>query len=485
MDLNRKTASELSLMLQQKQCSAVELLTETQQQLQKTEHAIGAYITICDSPLQQAIEIDAARARGEALHPLAGIPLAVKDNISTRGIRTTCGSRMLEHYIPPFDATVIKRLRAAGTVMIGKTNMDEFGMGSSTETSYFHLTRNPHHPNYVPGGSSGGSAAAVAIGEAVLALGSDTGGSIRQPAAFCGVVGLKPTYGRVSRYGLVAYASSFDQIGPITRSVRDAALLLQCIAGYDPRDPTTAKTAVPDYSAQLTAGVHGLRIGVPDEFFGDQADEQGKHDVMTAIRLLEQQGAVLKRISLSSAKYALSAYYILASAEASSNLARFDGVRYGHCAESYTDLADMYAQSRTEGFGVEVKRRILFGTFVLSAGYYESYYRKAQAVQSMLRQEFETIFEECDLIALPTAPAPAFPFGKQEGDPTKLYQADLNTVPANLAGLPAISIPCGRTTNNLPIGLQLIGRPFDEQCILNTAYAYELLTGGFPMPAYE
>ncbi len=485
MNLNRKTASELSLMLQQKQCSAVELLTDTQQQLQKTEDSLGAYITLCDSSLQRAIEIDNARARGETLHPLAGIPLAVKDNISTKGIRTTCGSRMLEHYLPPFDATVIERLRAAGTVMIGKTNMDEFGMGSSTETSYFHPTRNPYHPEYVPGGSSGGSAAAVASGEAVLALGSDTGGSIRQPAAFCGVVGLKPTYGCVSRYGLVAYASSLDQIGPITRSVRDAALFLQFIAGYDPKDATTARTAVPDYTAQLTDSVQGLKIGVPDEFFGDQTEEQVKNAVMKAIRLLEQHGAVVKRVSLSSAEYALSVYYILASAEASSNLARFDGVRYGHRAETYMDLGDLYAQSRSEGFGDEVKRRILLGTFVLSAGYYESYYRKAQAAQLMLRQEFETIFEECDLIALPTAPAPAFPLGKHQQDPTKLYHTDLYTVPANLAGLPAISIPCGRAANNLPIGLQLIGRPFDEQCILNTAYAYEQLTGGFPMPAYE
>lgn len=481
MKLYEKTATELSAMLQSKQCSAVELLTDVQNRIQTAEDKIGAYITINDRSMQQARAVDAARAKGALLHPLAGIPIAIKDNISTKGMRTTCASHMLEHYIPPFSATVMEKLDAVGAVVIGKTNMDEFGMGSSTETSYFHPTRNPHQPEHVSGGSSGGSAAAVASGESILALGSDTGGSIRQPAAFCGVVGLKPTYGTVSRYGLVAYASSFDQIGPIAKSVSDAALLLQVIAGHDAMDTTTVNQDVPDYVSQLCNNVHGLRIGIPKEYFGNSVEESVKASVMTALRLLEQKGAILKEISLPWTKYALNTYYILASAEASSNLARFDGVKYGYRAKEYTDLTDMYERTRSEGFGDEVKRRIMLGTFVLSTGYYESYYRRAKAAQSMIQQEFSDVFLECDVIAAPTTTEPAFRIGENTRDPIKMYSADICTVPANLAGLPAISIPCGKSENGLPIGLQLIGDRFAEQCILNAAYAYEQEIGGFTM----
>ncbi len=481
MELYQKTAAELSAMLQNKACSAVELAADVQRRIQAVEHRIGAYITIAEDLIRQAEAVDAARARGEALHPLAGIPIAVKDNISTKGLRTTCASRMLEHYIPPFDATVMQKLRQAGLVIVGKTNMDEFAMGSSTETSYMHPTCNPHHMDFVPGGSSGGSAAAAACGEAVLALGSDTGGSIRQPAAFCGVVGLKPTYGSVSRYGLVAYASSFDQIGPLGRSVRDTAMLQSLLCGRDPLDATTAKRTYPDYAAQLSTDLRGLRIGIPREYFSDGIEDVVKEAVMSAVEMLAAHGAVLREISLPHTDYVIPAYYILASAEASSNLGRFDGVRYGYRTPEYSSLTEMYEKTRSEGFGTEVKRRIMLGTFVLSAGYYEVYYQRAVQAGRRIAQEFADAFRECDVIAAPTSPSPAFRFGEKRDMPVRMYRSDLCTVAANLAGLPAVSIPCGMSAQHLPIGLQLIGNRFEEQRLLNTAYAYEQITGGFPM----
>ncbi len=472
MKLYQKTAAQLSAMLRNKECSAVELLREVQARITHTEPDIGAYLTLSEDCMAQARAVDEARARGEQLHPLAGIPIAVKDNISTRGLRTTCASRMLEHYTPPYDATVIRKLRDAAAVILGKTNMDEFAMGSSTETSYFHPTRNPHDTARTAGGSSGGSAAAVASGEAILALGSDTGGSVRQPAAFCGVVGLKPTYGSVSRYGLIAYASSFDQIGTLSRSVTDAAMLLQAICGHDPMDATCVNRNYPDFAENLNPEIKGLRIGVPKEYFAAHVDDAVKAAVMNALHRMEQKGVVLREISLPSTEYAVSAYYILASAEASSNLARFDGVRFGYRAQGCDTLTELYERTRSEGFGAEVKRRILLGTFVLSAGYYDAYYMKAKAAQHRIAEELRQALQDCDLIAAPSAPETAFPLGERLHRHVQMYQSDLCTIPANLAGLPAVSIPCG-SVNGLPVGLQLLGRHFGEQTLLNAALACE------------
>lgn len=485
MRLYEKTAAELSGMLRNKECSAVEILADVQERIQETEGEIHAYLTFSESSMQQARAVDQARARGEVLHPLAGIPLAVKDNISTKGLRTTCASRMLEHYIPPFDATVIRKVKDAGMVILGKTNMDEFGMGSSTETSYFCTTHNPHRLDCTAGGSSGGSAAAVASGEATLALGSDTGGSIRQPAAFCGAAGLKPTYGSVSRYGLVAYASSFDQIGTLGRSVTDIALLHSLICGYDPMDATSAYRKYADCATALKPDIRGLRIGIPQEYFNQDISDDVKNSVMTALRQLTALGAELKEISLPGTEYAVSAYYILACAEASSNLARFDGVRYGYRAKEYTGLTDMYERTRSEGFGDEVKRRIMLGTFVLSAGYYDAYYKKAKAAQRRIALEFNEAFKECDIIAAPAAPSGALGLGEALSDRVGMYRNDRCTVPVNLAGLPSLSIPCGRSADGLPHGMQLIGKPFAEQLLLNTAYAYERSTGGFAEVAQQ
>lgn len=479
MKLYEKTASELSVMLRNKECSAAEILNDIIMRISEAEDQIGAYVTLNERAMESARAVDDAIARGETLHPLAGIPVAIKDNISTKGLRTTCCSKMLESYIPPFNATVTDKINEAGMVILGKTNMDEFAMGSSTENSYMKLTRNPHNPDYVPGGSSGGSAAAVASGEAIVSLGSDTGGSVRQPAAYCGVVGMKPTYGRVSRYGLIAYASSFDQIGTFGRSVSDAAMLQSLICGHDKMDATSVCAESEDFSSNLKANVKWLRIGVPDEYFGSGIDNDVKEAVYNAVKALEANGAQIKRISLPSTEYAVNAYYIIASAEASSNLARFDGVRYGYRTENYNSLADMYEKTRSEGFGEEVKRRIVLGTFVLSAGYYDSYYKKAKLVQQRIAQEFAQAFEECDIIAAPTAPSSAFRIGEHIRNPIKMYSGDICTVPANIAGLPAISVPCGKSSNGLPIGLQFIGSRFADQLILDTAYAYEKICGGF------
>ncbi len=479
MRLYEKTASELSEMMEQKTCSAVEICKDVLDRIAETEDKVGAYVTCCEDCLQQAEAVDQARSAGKKMHPLAGIPIGIKDNISTKGIRTTCSSKMLEHYVPPFDATVMQSIRSANMVITGKMNMDEFAMGSSTETSYFHPTRNPHDVTCVPGGSSGGSAAAVASGEAILTLGSDTGGSIRQPASLCGVVGMKPTYGSVSRYGLVAFASSLDQIGPFGKSVKDVAMLQSLICGNDPMDATSAYRTYPDFAANLTNQVAGLRIGIPKEYFGAGVDDTVKTAVMNAVKLLEQQGASVHEISLSSTEYAINTYYIIASAEASSNLARFDGVKYGYRASSYTDLTDMYEKTRSEGFGDEVKRRIMLGTFVLSSGFYDAYYKKAKLVQRNISKEFTEAFQDCDVIITPTSPSPAFKIGENIGDPLKMYYNDVCTVTVNIAGLPAISVPCGKSETGLPLGMQIIGNKFAEQTILNTANAYETLVGGF------
>lgn len=477
--LYQRSASELSVMLQNREISAEELLQSILTRIAEKEPRVQAYLAMNPSALEQARGIDRARAAGAAMHPLAGIPVAVKDNITVREMPTTCASRMLENYVSPFDAHAVEKLRNAGMIVIGKTNMDEFAMGSSTETSWFHNTCNPWDPTRVPGGSSGGSAAAVAAGEAVLALGSDTGGSVRQPAAFCGVVGLKPTYGRVSRWGLIAFASSLDQIGVMARTVEDASLLYEVIAGHDPKDATSLQDTDPLGRKQLDGDVRGLRIGIPKEFFAEGTDAEVSAAVHDALDLLERNGAVLKPLSLPETRSAVSAYYLISSAEASSNLARFDGVRYGYRTAEYGNLAQMMERSRSEGFGDEVKRRIMLGTFALSAGHYDAYYRRAAAAQDRIRQELADVFQEVDCIATPTAPAPAPCFGTHQDDPVKRYRADLCTVTANLAGVPAISVPCGMTAGGLPIGMQLMGAQLQEGLLLRAAHRYEQEMGGF------
>lgn len=483
MELYNKSAAELSKMLADKQISSVELTKSVFDRISQVEDKVNAYVTEdMENALKTAEDIDRRRSSGEQLGELAGIPVGIKDNISTKGLRTSCSSKMLENYVPPFNAFVVEKLKQAGVVITGKLNMDEFAMGSSTETSYFGVTRNPYDLDRIPGGSSGGSAAAVAAGEAVAAIGSDTGGSIRQPASYCGVVGLKPTYGAVSRFGLVAFASSLDQIGPITRTVEDAAMLQSAICGHDKMDATSVITEAKDYKAALTAGVKGVRIGIPKEYFGDGIDDNVKTAVMQAVKLLEQNGAVVKEISLPSTDYALSSYYIISSAEASSNLARYDGVKYGYRSENYDGLIDMYEKTRSEGFGDEVKRRIMLGTFVLSSGFYDAYYKKAKLLQRRISAEFSENFRDIDVIATPTVPSAAFKIGENFGDPVKMYATDICTVTINIAGLPAISVPCGYSVEGLPIGLQLIGDKFMEQKLLDTAYTYEKLVGGFRSP---
>ncbi len=436
---------------------------------------VGAYLTVVrDQALAAARESELRWRAGAPLGPLDGAPVALKDVLCTRGVRTTCGSKMLESFVPPYDATVVERLRAAGAVILGKTNMDEFAMGSSTEHSAFHPTRNPWDLARVPGGSSGGSAAAVAGGLAAGGLGSDTGGSIRQPAAFCGVVGMKPTYGRVSRYGLVALASSLDQIGPFAQDVRDAALLLGAVAGHDRRDATSIQAPVPEYVAELSKGVAGLTLGLPDEYFIDGMDPDVERAVRAAIEVLKELGARLERVSLPTTKHSLAAYYLILPAEASSNLARYDGVKFGLRVPG-RDLVEMESRTRAAGFGAEVKRRIMLGTYALSAGYYDAYYGKAQSVRTLVRREFAAAFARVDLIVAPTTPNVAFKHGEKE-DPLSMYLNDVFTIPGNLAGIPGISVPCGFSVAGLPIGLQLLGRPLDEPRLLRAAYAYEQAT---------
>jgi aspartyl-tRNA(Asn)/glutamyl-tRNA(Gln) amidotransferase subunit A len=444
--------------------------------IEALDGGIGAYLTVTrDHALAAAEAADRRYREGRPLGPLDGAPMTYKDVLCTRGVRTTCGSKILERFIPPYDATVVTRLGAAGAVMLGKGNMDEFAMGSSTEYSAFHPTRNPWDVSRVPGGSSGGPAAAVAAGMAAAGLGTDTGGSIRQPAAFCGVVGMKPTYGRVSRYGLVAFASSLDQIGPFAQDVTDAALLLEAIAGKDPLDATSLDDAVPPYAASLQAGVKGLRLGIPDEYFIEGMDTEVERAVLAAIDVLRGLGATTERVSLPMTKHGLAVYYLIAPAEASSNLARYDGVKYGLRLPGGKDLIDMYGRTRAAGFGPEVKRRIMLGTYALSAGYHDAYYGRAQKVRTLVRREFEQAFTRVDAIVAPTTPNVAFKLGEKQ-DPLAMYLNDVFTLPVNLAGLPGLSVPCGFSAAGLPIGLQLIGRPLDEATILTAAYAYEQAT---------
>lgn len=483
MNLYEKTASELSSMLKSKEISSVELTESVFDRIESVEDKVNAYVTLNkEQALETAKAVDEKRANGEELSPLAGIPMGIKDNISTKGLRTTCASKMLENYVPPFNATVMNKLNDAGAVITGKLNMDEYAMGSSTENSFFGATKNPFDLERIPGGSSGGSAAAVAAQEAIVSLGSDTGGSIRQPAAYCGVVGLKPTYGAVSRFGLVAFASSLDQIGPLGKSVEDVAMVQSIINGHDKMDATSAYRDYTDLRANLNSDVKGLKIGLPKEYFGEGIDPEVKDKIHSAVKELEKQGAVVKEIELPSTDYALSAYYIISSAEASSNLARFDGVRYGYRAENYDGLIDMYERTRSEGFGDEVKRRIMLGTFVLSSGFYDAYYGKAKLLQRRISAEFNNAFADVDVIVAPTVPTTAFKIGENIGDPLKMYATDICTVTVNIAGLPAVSVPCGFDSKNLPVGLQLIGNKFTEQKLLNTAYAYEKIYGGFKMP---
>ncbi len=442
--------------------------------IEKDNDRLNAFITINrEAALRRAAAMDDDIQNAVKQRPLAGVPIAIKDNLCTEGIRTTCASRILGDYVPPYTATAVKKIEEAGAIIVGKTNLDEFAMGGSTENSAFGPARNPWDEECVPGGSSGGSAVAVAAGHVPVSLGSDTGGSIRQPASFCGVVGLKPTYGRVSRYGLVAFASSLDQIGPFATNVRDAARVLQVISGRDRYDSTSANVAAPDYLNALTGDVKGLRIGVPPECLAEGLDAEVCEKVEAAIRKLEDRGAKIVEVSLPHTKYVIAVYYIIATAEASSNLARYDGVRYGFRAEDARTLSEMYRRTRNQGFGAEVKRRIMLGTFALSSGYYDAYYEKAQRVRGMLINDFAEAFKKCDVIATPTAPSPPFKIGEKADDPLAMYLGDIYTVTINLAGVPAISVPCGQSSAGLPIGLQLIGNHFDEAQLLNAAHAYE------------
>lgn len=475
-DLWRLTAHEAQALLRRREISAVELTESVLRRIEEVEPKVHAYITItAELALEQAREADERFAAGTAT-PLTGIPVAVKDAIITRGVRTTAGSRMLENFIPPYDSHVVERLRQAGAVVVGKANMDEFAMGSSTERSAFGPTRNPWNLERVPGGSSGGSAAAVAAGECLLALGSDTGGSIRQPAALCGVVGLDPTYGRVSRYGLIAFGSSLDQIGPIGRDVEDVATMLDCIGGHDPRDSTTNPEPMPDMRHYLGREIRGIRVGVPKEYFVEGLEPGVRRAVEDALARFEELGCHVEECSLPSTKYALAVYYLIAPSEASANLARYDGVRYGFSDRSHGSMWENLEHTRAQGFGEEVKRRIMLGTYALSAGYYDAYYLKAQKVRTIIHQEFARVFERYDVLATPTSPVVAFPLGSRLDDPYAMYLADICTLPAAVAGLPAISVPCGES-EGLPVGLQLIGNFFDEGRLLMVAHAFERATG--------
>ncbi|MFA6669484.1 MAG: Asp-tRNA(Asn)/Glu-tRNA(Gln) amidotransferase subunit GatA [Bacillota bacterium] len=471
------TVSELAQRIKKREVSAEETTRSFIERIEELDEKVGAYITVeKDRALKTARDIDKKLKQGCELSPLAGIPMALKDNICTENIRTTCASKTLEDFVPPYSADVYERLEKAGCITLGKTNMDEFAMGSSTESSAFKVTRNPWDDSSIPGDSSGGSAAAVAAGMAAFALGTDTGGSIRQPAALCGVVGMKPTYGRVSRYGVVAYASSLDQVGPITRDVKDCALVLNHICGHDRRDSTSMVVAAPDFQAGLEEGIRGMRIGIPSEYFG-KGIEQGVRDRVTeAIGVLEDLGAECEEVSLPHTIYALSAYYIISSAEASSNMARYDGIRYGYRAKDYSDLLDMYIKTRSEGFGAEVKRRIMLGTYALSSGNYDAYYKKAQKVRTLIKADFDSVFEDYDLIVCPTSSLVVIRSGEKTNDPLQKILPNVNTVPANIAGLPALSVPCG-FLGNLPVGMQFIGKPFAESTLLRAAYAYQQNTG--------
>lgn len=477
MDLSTLTIASMRAAIAEKRISATSLVNEFYRKIKAEDPEIHAWLTLSEErALAQARRIDDLAARGGALPPLAGVPVGIKDVMVTKGVRTTAGSKILEHFIPPYDCTAVAHLEAAGAIVLGKLNCDEFAMGSSNENSAYGPVRNPRDKSRVPGGSSGGSAAAVAAGMAVATLGSDTGGSIRQPASFCGVVGLMPTYGRVSRYGLIAFASSLDHIGPLTRTVRDAAILLGVIAGHDPMDSTSARVPVPDYEEEISKPVAGLKLGVPKEYFGEGLDAEVRAAVEAAVARLGAQGAQIVDISLPHTSYAVPTYYVIATAEASANLARYDGVRYGYRSPQPRTLGEMYRRSRDEGFGAEVKRRIMLGTYALSAGYYDAYYLKAQRVRTLLSRDFQTAFQQVDAILTPTAPTPAFKIGEKTDDPLAMYLADIYTVTGDLVGIPGVSVPCGTTRSGLPIGLQVLGRHFDEGTILQVAQAVEDFT---------
>ena len=474
MDLKSLTIDAARAAVQERKVTAQALAEAHYARIKQEDGQIGAFLTLSkERALEQADRIDRMAAEGKTLPPLGGVPVGIKDVMSTRGLRTTAGSKILENYIPPYDCTAVARMEAAGAVVLGKMNCDEFAMGSSNENSAYHAVRNPRDLSRVPGGSSGGSAAAVAADMAVVTLGSDTGGSIRQPASFCGVVGLMPTYGRVSRYGLIAFASSLDHIGPLAKTVKDAAVVLRTIAGRDPMDSTSADVSVPDYVAELERPVRGMKLGVAKEYFGEGLDDEVRQAVEAAIDKLKGLGCEIVPVSLPHTPYAIPTYYLIATAEASSNLARYDGVRYSHRARAVKTLSEMYRRSRDEGFGAEVKRRIMLGTYALSAGYYDAYYLKAQKVRTLLTRDFDEAFRKVDAIVTPTSPTAAFRLGEKSNDPLAMYLADIYTVTADLAGIPGISVPCGETKDKLPIGLQILGKHFDEATMLRVAHAYE------------
>lgn len=470
MELYEKSIGQLRKMLDDKQVTSVEITKSYLKRIKEVDEKINGFITVTEElALKQAEEADKRLAQGKKISDLDGIPMALKDNISTDGVLTTCASKMLYNYVPPYNATVAELLYNAGAILLGKTNLDEFAMGSTTENSYFKKTKNPWNLNCVPGGSSGGSAAVVASNEAAFALGSDTGGSIRQPAHFCGVVGMKPTYGSVSRYGLIAFASSLDQIGPLTKNVEDMAMVLNTIIEYDKKDSTSYKVEKIDYKEALDKDVKGVKVAIPNDFFGEGIDKEIKDKVRNVANILKNNGAIVENVDMPFSIHALPVYYIIASAEASSNLARFDGVRFGYRTENYTNLDELYKNTRSEGFGEEVKRRIMLGTYVLSSGYYDAYYKKGQQVRTLIKQEYDKLFEEYDIVLTPTGPTTAFEFGKNVDNPIQMYMNDICTVPVNIAGLPALSLNCGFDNRNMPIGVQLIGKHFDEFNILKVA----------------
>jgi aspartyl-tRNA(Asn)/glutamyl-tRNA(Gln) amidotransferase subunit A len=477
MELFELTIAEAIAKLKKKECSSEELTASVFERISGTEDRLNSYITLTEETARlQAKAVDARRAKGETLPPLAGIPLGLKDIFVTKDILTTCASKILENFIPPYNGTAVQKLIDQDFVLTGKLNMDEFAMGSSTETSFFKKSKNPWNLECIPGGSSGGSASSVAGGQCLGALGTDTGGSIRQPASLCGIVGLKPTYGRVSRYGVVAFASSLDQVGPMTQDVRDAAILLGSIAGHDPLDSTSVDRPVPDYTQFLRPEAKGFKVGVPKEYFIEGLDQEVRSAVEKALKQYEAMGAEIHEVSLPHTEYAVPTYYILAPAEASSNLARYDGVRYGYRSPQAKNLLELYKKSRSEGFGPEVKRRIMLGTYVLSAGYYDAYYLKAQKVRTLILRDFQEAFKKVDVLVTPTAPTPAFKIGEKTEDPLQMYLSDIFTINVNLAGLPGMSLPCGLSSTGLPIGMQLIAGPFQEDKIFHAAYAYEQAT---------
>ena len=474
MEIQKLTAVSLGKKIKEKEISVREALDAVFAQIDQTEDRYHAYVTLDkEGAYKQADAVQEKIDKGELTGALAGVPVAIKDNMCTKGLLTTCSSKILENYIPTYTASAVQNLTDAGCVIIGKTNMDEFAMGSTTETSYYGVTRNPHNPDHVPGGSSGGSAAAVALNECFFALGSDTGGSIRQPSAFCGITGMKPTYGTVSRYGLIAYGSSLDQIGPMTKNVTDCAAVLETIASYDKKDSTSMKREEYDFTSALVRDVKGLRIGLPKDYFGEGLDSEVKAAIFKAAETFRRMGAIVEEFDLGLVQYAIPAYYIIASAEASSNLERFDGVKYGYRTKEYSDLHSMYKKTRSEGFGSEVKRRIMLGSFVLSSGYYDAYYLKALKTKALIKQEFDKAFEKYDIILAPAAPTTAPLLGSRLQDPIKMYLSDIYTISANLAGIPGLSIPCGKDNKGLPIGMQLLGGCFQEKTLLRAGFAYE------------